>query len=380
MTWLLCVLVPMPGRGSRSRTQTLCPSRATAAAAARPITPAPTTTTSICSIGFGESKWLGYDRQTACARRRASRVHVPHSVCRGSSTGALVKISRVLVLGASGQLGSAVVRTFADREVIAHTSATLDITDADAVARTIRAAAPQAIVNCAAFNDVDGAESRPQDAFAVNAFAVRSLARAVEEIGARLVHYSTDFVFDGTASAPYRETDPPRPRSIYAASKLVGEWFALDSPGSLVLRVESLFGTPRAWQGRRGTFDSIVNGLERGAAVRVFTDRVVSPGYVPDIAAATRHLLDVGAAPGLYHCVNSGSATWEQVARELARALGVEPILDPITMDQVQMKAARPRFCALATDKMAAAGFPMPSWQDAIARWLCARGTAVPSK
>jgi dTDP-4-dehydrorhamnose reductase len=289
----------------------------------------------------------------------------------------LVKISRVFVLGASGQLGSAVVRTFADREVIAHTSATLDITDGNAVARTIRAAAPQAIVNCAAFNDVDGAESRPQDAFAVNAFAVRSLARAAEEIGARLVHYSTDFVFDGTASVPYRETEPPRPRSIYAASKLVGEWFALDAPGSLVLRVESLFGTPRTWQGRRGTFDSIVNGLERGAAVRVFTDRVVSPGYVPDIAAATGHLLDAGAAPGLYHCVNSGSATWEQVARELARMLGIEPILDPITMDQVQMKAARPRFCALATDKMAAAGFPMPSWQDAIARWLSARDTAA---
>ena len=288
-----------------------------------------------------------------------------------------MNVSRVLVVGASGQLGSAVVRAFADRAVIAHTSATLDITDAAAVAGTVRAAAPHAIINCAAFNDVDGAESRPQEAFAVNAIAVRSLARAAEEIGARLVHYSTDFVFDGTATAPYTETTPPRPRSIYAASKLVGEWFALDAPRSFVLRVESLFGTPRDWQGRRGTFDAIVNGLERGAAVRVFTDRVVSPGYVPDIAAATRHLLDSDAAPGLYHCVNSGSATWEQVARELAQVLRIQPILDPITMDQVQMKASRPRFCALATDKIAAAGFPMPSWQDAVARWLSARD-AVP--
>jgi len=157
----------------------------------------------------------------------------------------------------------------------------------------------------------------------------------------------------------------------------VGEWFALDAPAALVLRVESLFGTPRDWQGRRGTVDSIVNSLGRGAAVRVFTDRVVSPGYVPDIAAATRHLLDSGAAAGLYHCVNSGSATWEQVARELARVLGIQPILDPITTDQVQMKASRPRFCALATTKIAAAGFPMPSWQDAVARWLSARD-AVP--
>jgi dTDP-4-dehydrorhamnose reductase len=284
-----------------------------------------------------------------------------------------VTVSRVLVLGASGQLGSAVVRAFADRQVIAHTSATLDVTDADAVARAVRDASPDAIVNCAAFNDVDGAESRPLDAFAVNAFAVRSLARAAEEAGARLVHYSTDFVFDGSAAAPYTEASPPRPQSVYAASKLVGEWLALDAPTAFVLRVESLFGTPRNWQGRRGTFDAIVNGLERGVAVRVFTDRVVSPGYVPDIAAATRHLLDAGAAPGLYHCVNSGSATWEQVARELARMLGVQPILDPITTDQVQMKASRPRFCALATDKIAAAGFPMPPWQDAVGRWLAAR-------
>jgi len=287
-----------------------------------------------------------------------------------------VTVSRVLVLGASGQLGTAVVHAFAGRQVIAHTSATLDVTDATAMATAVRDASPDAIVNCAAFNDVDGAESRPQDAFAVNAFAVRSLARAAEEIGAQLVHYSTDFVFDGTATEPYTEASAPRPQSVYAASKLVGEWFALDAPSAFVLRVESLFGSPRNWQGRRGTFDAIVNGLERGVAVRVFSDRVVSPGYVADIAGATRHLLDTGAAPGLYHCVNSGSATWEQVARELARTLGVEPILDSITMDQVRMKAARPRFCALATDKIAAAGFPMPAWQDAIGRWLASRGAA----
>jgi dTDP-4-dehydrorhamnose reductase len=290
-----------------------------------------------------------------------------------------VSLARVLVTGASGQHGSAVVQAFADRHVIAHTSATLDITDTEAVARAVDAAAPDAIINCAAFNDVDGAESRPQDAFAVNAFAVRSLARAAERAKARLVHYSTDFVFDGTATTPYTEEIAPRPRSVYAASKLVGEWFALEAPGAFVLRVESLFGTPRDWQGRRGTFESIIHGLERGVAVRVFTDRVVSPGYTPDIAAATRFLLESNVPAGLYHCVNSGSATWEQVARALASGLGVPPILDPVTMAQVQMKASRPRFCALATDKSAAAGFPMPSWQDAIGRWLASRNLASQS-
>lgn len=282
----------------------------------------------------------------------------------------------MLVIGASGQLGSAILDAFADCAVTAQPSTTLDITDAGAVAASVGAARPDVIVNCAAFNDVDGAESRPADAFAVNAFAVRSLARAAEQAGARLVHYSTDFVFDGTAAAPYTETTAPSPRSVYAASKLVGEWFALEAPGSIVLRVESLFGTPRAWTGRRGTLDHIVTGIEQGRPVKVFTDRTVSPSYTRDVAAATRHLIDAGAPAGLYHCVNSGMATWEQVAREVARLLGIDPVLDPTTTDQVPLKAPRPRFCALANDKLAAAGFRMPTWQDAAARWLASRGAA----
>jgi len=234
----------------------------------------------------------------------------------------------------------------------------------------VAAAQPAVVINCAAFNDVDGAERQPLDALAVNAMAVRSLARASEVAGATLVHYSTDFVFDGRGSAPYDEEAPPAPISVYAASKLLGEWFALDARGAFVLRVESLFGSPPGWTGRRGTFDTIVSGLREGRDVRVFTDRVVSPSYVPDIAAATRHLVDAGAPPGLYHCVNSGQATWHDVALEAATRLGVAPKLVAMTIDQVPLPAARPRFCALANGKLARAGFAMPSWQDAVARWL----------
>jgi dTDP-4-dehydrorhamnose reductase len=284
----------------------------------------------------------------------------------------------VFVAGAGGQLGAAIVQAFGDRQVIAHTRATLDVSDHRAVCEAVADAKPGVIINCTSFNDVDGAESRPLEAFAVNAFAVRSLARAAEDAGARLVHYSTDFVFDGTASAPYRETDAPSPRSTYAASKLIGEWFALEAPGAMVLRVESLFGTSRTWTGRRGTIDALVAGLEDGRPVRVFTDRTVSPSYIADVVAATRHLLDTAAAPGLYHCVNGGRATWEQVARELARQLGVEPRLEPMTMDRVTLAAKRPRYCALANDKLAAAGFAMPPWQDAVARWFTVRG--VPTR
>ena len=285
-----------------------------------------------------------------------------------------MKPSRVLVTGANGQLGHVIVRTFSDCQVTPLSRASLDVTDPLAVARAVSESAPDVIINCTAYNDVDGAEDAPADAFAANAFAVRSLARAADACGAALVHYSTDFVFDGEGRAePYEETSPPSPRSVYAASKLTGEWFAAEASPAFVLRVESLFGLPRAWTGRRGTMDKLIDGLEANREVTVFTDRVVSPSYVEDVAAATRHLLENDAAPGLYHCVNSGQATWHQVAEEGARILGVTPRLVLKTTADVAMKARRPRYCALANGKLHAAGFRMPTWQDALARWLGTR-------
>jgi dTDP-4-dehydrorhamnose reductase len=281
-----------------------------------------------------------------------------------------VKLSRVLVTGANGQLGTAIVGAFADLEVIAHTRSSLDITDAAQVARAVRDAAPDVIVNCAAYNNVDGAESEPLPALSVNAFAVRSLARAAAGAGATLVHYSSDFVFSGEAATPYDEEMPPSPQSTYAASKLLGEWFALDAPRAFVLRVESLFGSGRGWTGRRGTLDGIVERLEEGREVRVFTDRIVSPSYTKDIAAATRHLVSSGAPPGVYHCVNDGHASWHEVACEVARLLNVTPRLELATMADAAFKARRPRFCALSNRKLSAAGFQMPPWRDALRRWI----------
>ena len=284
---------------------------------------------------------------------------------------------RVMVTGADGLLAAAIIVAFRDREIVALTRSRLDVTDHEAVGRVVAETRPAIIVNCAAFNDVDGAEDHPLDALAVNAFALRSLARAAEAAGAVLVHYSTDFVIHTDSHEPHDEDVRPAPRSAYAASKLLGEWFALAVPGAFVLRVESLFGSPAAWTGRRGTLDRIVDGIEQGRDVRVFTDRITSPSYIHDVAAATRHLVTSGAAPGLYHCVNAGHASWYEVAREAAAILRVEPKLVPITVDAMPLKAPRPRYCALSTRKLAAAGFSMPSWQDALQRWLATRSAPV---
>src|SRR5688572_24650396 len=284
---------------------------------------------------------------------------------------------RVFVTGAAGRLGATIVDTFRDTQIIAHDRTSLDITDAAAVSTAVRTARPDVIINCAAFNDVDGAESAPLAALAVNAFAPRNLARAARETGATFVHYGTDFVFDGKTTEPWDETAQPSPQSTYSASKLLGEWFALDAPRAYVLRVESLFGAVSNWSGRAGTMDSIVGGLESGREVRVFTDRIVSPSYVPDIAAATRHLILHETPPGLYHCVNAGQATWYEVAQTAAELLRVAPRLVPVSVNDVQLKARRPQFCALSPRKLASAGFVMPSWQDAMRRWL--EGRAIPA-
>jgi dTDP-4-dehydrorhamnose reductase len=284
---------------------------------------------------------------------------------------------RVAVVGARGQLGAAMVQECARRyDVIPFDRSMLDVTDGAAVTAAIERARPAAIINCTGYNAVDAAEEHPVDAFQVNGLAVRSLARAAAAHGCALVHYSTDFVFDGTASAPYVETDRPNPRSVYAASKLVGEWFAADVVRAYVLRVESLFGTVPGWSDK-GSVSAIVSALKSGKVARVFEDRTVSPTYIFDAARATCELLDRNAAPGVYHCVNSGACTWADFAREAARLLGVEPKLQVVRVADVVLPAARPQYCALANAKLRAAGIVMPSWQDALAQYVEQKGREV---
>jgi dTDP-4-dehydrorhamnose reductase len=280
---------------------------------------------------------------------------------------------RMAVVGARGQLGAAVVRECAaSHEVTAFGHADLDVTDDASVRAAMERARPNAIVNCAANNDVDGAEDRPVDMLNINAFAVRALARAAEASGAALVHYSSDFVFDGTASAPYAEEDRPNPRSVYAVSKLLGEWFASDAPRAYVLRVESLFGRAPGGPPPKGSVAAIANAIRAGGEARVFEDRTVSPTYVADAARATRELLERHAPAGVYHCVNSGHCTWLEFARELARQLGMEKRarLVPVRFADVKLRAARPQYCALSNQKLRSIGIEMPPWQDALRRYL----------
>jgi dTDP-4-dehydrorhamnose reductase len=275
---------------------------------------------------------------------------------------------KIVIAGAAGQLGQTMAaRLSREHEVTSWTRADVDLTRHADVREALLAARPGAIINCAGFNDVDRAEDEQVLVMDVNAMAVGTMARAAAALDAVFMHFSSDFVFSGEASTPYTERDLPEPRSVYAQSKLVGEWLAADSPKHYVLRVESLFGGP--W--RRSSVDRIAEGVRTGQPVPVFTDRIVSPSFVVDVAEAAAYLLRAAPPSGLYHCVNSGFGTWFDVGREIARGLGKpETALKPVSVHDVKLRANRPVFAALDNGKLAAAGFPMPSWQDAIGRYL----------
>ena len=281
---------------------------------------------------------------------------------------------RIAVVGGRGQLAAAVAHDLqAAHDVVVLSRAELDVTDDAAVAAVMDRVKPQAIVNGAAFTDVDAAEEQPVTALDVNAFAVRALARAARTHGATLVHYSSDFVFDGKTTVPHTEDDRPNPQSVYAVSKLLGEWFALDAPRAFVLRVESLFGRAPVGGPEKGSVATILKTLTGGGAPKVFADRTISPTYVLDAARATRQLLESGANGGLYHCVNSGQCTWLELAQALAEHLGGPEMaarLVPVTMGEMNLKAVRPQFCALSNAKLRATGIEMSSWQDALGRYL----------
>jgi dTDP-4-dehydrorhamnose reductase len=274
---------------------------------------------------------------------------------------------KLLLLGAAGQLGT----TFADttgHEVVGLTRADVDVTDHPALLAAVERVQPDVLVNCTAYNNVDGAEDDVATALAVNALAVRSMAAAATRVGATLVHYSTDFVFDGEAAVPYREEDRACPASVYGCSKLLGEWFAQDAPRWYVLRVESLFGGRQA----RSSVDKIAAALRDGRQTPVFADRTVTPSYVEDVRDATLALLARDTPSGLFHCVNTGQATWADVGRHIADLLGADPrLLTSTSVKDVQLRARRPTYCALSNQKLAdAIGAPLPAWQDAVARYV----------
>lgn len=276
---------------------------------------------------------------------------------------------KVLILGNAGQLGRELMKEFAGRGwvVTGLDRAEIDIANRFQVEECIAAIDPHWVINAAAYNQVDVAEREPHPAFAVNALAVKNVAVACRQVDARLVHYSTDYVFDGTAGRPYTEEDPPRPLGAYGVSKLAGEMFAhayLDDP--LIIRTSGVFG-PGGLHTARGNFVELMLRLAAsGRAIRVVEDHVASPTYAPWLAARTADLVEKGLT-GLFHIGGGWPVSWFDFARMIFQAAGLSPQLQPTNEREYRTEARRPKYSALSNAKMEAAGLaPMPPLEEAL--------------
>ncbi len=274
---------------------------------------------------------------------------------------------RFFIVGATGQLGRALGARLGGDVVWSGGRADLDVQDAAAVVRVIRGARPDAVINASAYNGVDKAETDVEACFRVNSAGPLYLARAANEVGAVLVHVSTDYVFDGKKAQPYVEEDCPRPLSVYGASKLAGEQLVIASGCPyLVVRTSGLFG-PGGSGAKGGCFvDRILERARAGEPLQVVSDQVFSPTYAPDLADAILRLVRQGAR-GLFHVTNSGSCTWHGLALEALEQAGVETQVGEIRARDLGAPARRPPHSILSKARYEALGLPpLRAWSEAL--------------
>ncbi len=281
-----------------------------------------------------------------------------------------------MVFGAAGQLGIEIGRSaekhgFAVRRLDRNE---LDIIDARSVEETIAAFDPQFVFNCAAYNQVDVAEAEPQLAYTANALGVRNLAVACRQNDAVLIHFSTDYVFDGTAGRPYTETDSTHPLGAYAVSKLAGELYVqayLDR--EIIIRTSGVFG-PAALRTNRGNFvELMLRMAANGQTIRVVDDHVASPTYAPLLAERAVELATRGEK-GIFHVGGGTVISWYDYARLIFQLKGITPDLHPTTEREYRTPARRPKFSALANTRIDALGIEkMPPLAEALQLYLDAR-------
>ena len=277
----------------------------------------------------------------------------------------------VLVTGAGGQLGRAVLEAAELRGLTVggfdHDS--LPIEDMDRVRRAIADARPAVVMHCAAWTDVDGCERDPERADLINGHGTAYVAEACRAIDCALAYVSTDYVFDGAADRPYRTEDPAGPRSAYGRSKLLGEAAVLRAPLAprfWCVRTSWVFGP-----GGRNFPAAITARALQGGPLRVVDDQIGSPSYTPDLGEALLDLWSLDAPAGIWHAANDGAVSWHGLACAIVAGLGLDLDVARMSSTELDRPAPRPAWSVLDCSALAALrGRPLPSWQDALARYL----------
>jgi dTDP-4-dehydrorhamnose reductase len=272
-------------------------------------------------------------------------------------------MTRILLTGAGGMLGSDLVQVLSGYDLKAASRATLDITDASAVESAVSGV--DVVVNAAAYTAVDDAESHRDAAFLINAEGPKNLARAAKKAGARLIHVSTDYVFDGSATTPSAEDNTRNPQSVYGQSKAAGEE-ALESEypeGSIIVRTAWLYG-----QHGPNFPKTMLRLAQTHETVSVVTDQIGQPTWSMDLARWIKNLIDSPAQSGVFHGTNAGHTSWFDFAREVYSLAGLDPErITPTTSDHFERPAPRPAWSVLGHEAWDTAGLPTPRpWKDAL--------------
>ena len=283
----------------------------------------------------------------------------------------------VAVIGANGQLGSDVVTAFADNHdtVCSLTHDEIEVSRLDSVQACLRNSNPAIVVNTAAMHHVDNCEREPTTAYAVNAIGARNLALVTRDLGATLIHVSTDYVFDGQKSAPYVEDDAPLPLNVYGNSKLAGECYVRTlNPKHFVVRTSALYGRHQCRaKGGRNFVDLMLERARTRGQVRVVNDEFVSPTPTADLARQIVCLSRCDAY-GLYHASTESSCSWYEFAREIFSLTGLKVKLEPAAPGEFPAKAPRPHYSVLENRKLKTMGLNLfTSWEEGLQQYLMDR-------
>ena len=272
---------------------------------------------------------------------------------------------RILLTGAGGQLGRALQSALSGWDLVSRPRAALDITQLDDVRACVEETQPALVINAAAYNAVDAAESDVEGAYAGNALGPRNLALATAAASIPILHVSSDYVFDGCADRPYHEFDQPNPRTVYGASKLAGETAVRDlNPRHYVVRTAWLYCA----EGKN--FANTITGMADRDEVRVVSDQFGSPTYVPHLATGIAQLIQ-SEAFGTYHVANSGAASWFDLTLALYGALGIATPVVPVATADFPRPAERPRYSVLTT--LQQPRIELPDWRAGVAAYAAAR-------
>ena len=296
-------------------------------------------------------------------------------------TGKVTSVHRVAILGANGQLGTDLFQEFASlngTELVPLNHGDLDVCDHQRVTKTLASTRPDVVINLAAFHKLEACEEDLEKAFAVNCSAVRNLAQVCDGLRARLVHLSSDYVFDGGQRTPYWEGSPLNPLNVYGVSKAAGEYFVRNlCRKHLVIRTSGLYGLAGA-SGKGGNFvETMLRlGQERGS-VSVVTDQVLSPTYTRDLAQMVWRLVEV-EVQGVVHVTNSGSCSWHEFAEAIFELVKSAVQVHPITTVASGSSVARPSYSVLDNRRLRDDGIaPLRPWREALQAYLEARKTRI---